>query len=103
RTDPQPRDRQAVDLDRPLKARLLVRLEAALHAPSAVVISLPEGNAQRLDVDLDAVLGKGHGVDLLPRGTGPHDRVAHVQEDRAERRRTTMRLPALGRGARAAT
>ena len=90
------------DLERALKARLLVRLEATLHAPSAVVIGLSEGNAQLLDIDLDAVLGEGHGVDLLPRGAGPHDRVADVQEDRAQGRGATMRLPARRGGSRAA-
>ena len=92
-TDAQPFYRQPVDLDRALKARLLVRLEATLHPPSAVVVGLPQRDPQRLDVNFDAVLGEGHGVDLLPRRAGAHDRVADVQEDGAQG-------PKAGRGGR---
>ena len=56
-------------------------------SPTAVVIRLAQRDPQRLDIDLDAVPGESHGVDALPGGAWPHDRVAHVQEDGTKRAR----------------
>ena len=77
--------RSESELGHALEARLLIRLESTLHPPTPVVVGLAERIAQRVHVHRDAVLGEGHGIDVLPRWARTHDGVADVQENRPQR------------------
>lgn len=46
-----------------------------------MVVGATQRAVQGLDVDIDAELAEGDGVDGLPRGFRPHDGVADVEED----------------------
>ena len=86
RLQPELGDRGGVDLDGALEARLLGRLEAdVVDPPAAVVVRASQRGVQLADLDLDPELAEGDRVHRLPRGIRPHDGVADVEEDGAQR------------------